>query len=52
MDETRAHYTEVRDLKSSILGNSLAIQRLRLCTFTPMDMGSIPGQGTKIPQAM
>ena len=27
-------------------------QWLRLCTFTAEGPGSIPGQGTKIPQAM
>ena len=31
-------------------GNSLAAQWLGLCTFTAMGPGSIPGQGTEIPQ--
>ena len=31
--------------------NSLAVQRLGLGTFTAEGLGSIPGQGTKIPQA-
>ena len=39
-------------LKAEIQGNSLAIQWLRLCTLTAEGLGSIPGQGTKIPQAM
>ena len=30
------------------LGNALAVQWLRFCTFTFEGMGSIPGQGTKI----
>ena len=29
-------------------GNSLAVQRLGLCTFTEEGLGSIPGQETKI----
>ena len=32
-------------------GSSLVVQRLVLGPFTAMDPGSIPGQGTKIPQA-
>ena len=32
-------------------GNSLVVQWLGLCTFTAEGLGSIPGQGTKIPQA-
>ena len=32
----------------SINGNSLAVQWLRLCTFTAGGTCSIPGQGTKI----
>ena len=33
------------------LGTSLAVQWLRLCTFTAVGLGSVPGQGTKIPHA-
>ena len=33
-------------------GNPLAVQRLELRTFTAGGPGSIPGQGTKIPQAV
>ena len=33
-------------------GNSLAVQWLGLGAFTAMGLGSIPGQGTKIPQAV
>ena len=29
-------------------GNSLAVQRLGLCTFTDEELGSIPGQETEI----
>ena len=32
-------------------GSSLAVQWLGLCAFTAMGLSSIPGQGTKIPQA-
>ena len=32
-------------------GNSLAVQWLGLGAFTTMGLGSIPGWGTKIPQA-
>ena len=32
-------------------GNTLAVQQLRLTAFTAEDSGSIPGRGTKIPQA-
>ena len=30
------------------LGNALAVQWLRFCTFTSEGIGSISGQGTKI----
>ena len=33
------------------LGNSLAVQWLGFHAFTAENMGSIPGRGTKIPQA-
>ena len=33
-------------------GNSLAVQWLGLGAFTAVGPGSIPGRGTKIPQAM
>ena len=32
------------------MGNSLEVQWLGLCTFTAADVGSVPGQGTKILQ--
>ena len=35
-----------------ISGNSLAVQWLRLHAFTAKGMSSIPGQGTKILQAV
>ena len=37
---------------NSILGNSLVVLWLGLWVFTVVDMGSIPGQGTKILQVM
>ena len=37
--------------KKTNLGNSLAVQWLVSCTFTAEGTGSIPGWGTKIPQA-
>ena len=33
-------------------GKSLEVQWLRLCALTVEGLGSIPSQGTKIPQAM
>ena len=33
-------------------GNSLAAQWLGLCAFAAEDAGSVPDQGTKIPQAV
>lgn len=33
-------------------GNSLVVQRLRLCTSTAGGKGSIPGRGTMIPHAV
>ena len=35
-----------------ILGNSLAVQWLGLSAFTAEGLGSVPGQGTKILQAV
>ena len=35
-----------------ILGNSLMVQCLGLHTLTAKDCGSVPGGGTKIPQAV
>ena len=32
-------------------GNSLVVKWLGLCAFTAKGLGSIPGRGTKIPQA-
>ena len=32
-------------------GNSLVVQWLGLCAFTAKGLGSIPGQGTKMPEA-
>ena len=39
-------------MKIMHVGNSLAVQWLGLPAFTAVGPGSIPGQGTKIPQAM
>ena len=38
-------------IKCNIGGTSLVVQWLRLYASTTGDMGSIPGGGTKIPQA-
>ena len=40
------------DFKVSCAGNSLAVQLLGLCAFAAESPGSIPAQGTKIPQAV
>ena len=37
--------------KNGLSGNSLAVQWLRLCTFTAEDLSSVSGCGTRIPQA-
>ena len=37
--------------KKKIIGSSLAVQLLRLRTFSAVGLGSVPGQETKIPQA-
>ena len=34
------------------VGNPLAVQQLGLCTDNAQDPGSVPGQGTKFPQAV
>ena len=39
------------EIKKAIPGNSLVVQWLGLHTLTAEGLGSIPGQGTKIPQA-
>ena len=39
-------------IKTDPLGNSPAVQWLGLGAFTARGVGSIPGWGTKIPQAM
>ena len=49
MDEPCKHYPPS---KNPITGNSLAAQWLGFHTFTAKGVGSVPGQGTKIPQAM
>ena len=40
------------DLKNMVLGNSLAVQWLRLLVLTAEGLGSIRGQGTKISQTV
>ena len=42
----------MQNLNLDFTGNSLAVQWLGLRTSTAGDTSSIPGQGTKIPQAM
>ena len=39
------------DFKTQQAGNSLAVQWLGLCAFTANGVGSVPAQGTMIPQA-
>ena len=39
-------------VKKIKIGNSLAVQWLGPCAFTAEGLGSIPGQGTKNPQAV
>ena len=39
-------------IKTEASGTSLAVQWLGLSTSTAQGAGSIPGQGTKIPQAV
>ena len=41
-----------QNAKCSHAGNLLVVQWLELCASTAGDMGSIPGQGTKIPYAI
>ena len=41
----------LRSLKKKNHGSSLEVQWLGLCAPTAGGMGSIPGHGTKIPQA-
>ena len=41
----------VSRFKVFLLGTSLAVQWLRLCTSTTGGVGSIPSRGTKIPHA-
>ena len=38
--------------KDLMIGNSLVVQWLELQTFTAKGVGSVPGRGTKNPQAM
>ena len=47
------HLPSVRiiDFSQAGKGNSLMVQQLKLCTFSADGLGSIPGGGTKIPQA-
>ena len=42
---------EMRTLKREKGGNSLAVQWLGIGALTAKGPGSVPGQGTKIPQA-
>ena len=42
---------ETTQLKNGQKGNFLVVQWLGLCTYTAEGAGSVPGQGTKIPQA-
>jgi len=48
----RDMYENICDLKQLGTENSLAVQWLGLCTFIARALGSNPGWGTKIPQAL
>ena len=51
--ENKTHNEEKKiQLKPNKTGNSLAVQWLELQALTAEGLGSIPGWGTKIPQAM
>ena len=54
LEEEMATYSSIHawkvPLKHIILGNSLEVQWLGLLTVTAGALGSIPGQGTKVPQ--
>ena len=39
-------------IKEKVCGNSLAVQWLGLHAFTAKGLGSVPGRGTRIPQAV
>ena len=43
-------YLNIKCVRNQISGNSLVVQWLGLCAFPAEGSGSIPGQGTKIPQ--
>ena len=45
------YYYNYSILRKSKLGNSLVVQWLELCAFTAEGTSSIPGSGTKSPQA-
>ena len=49
---SRLGYVVVLLWKKAFPRSSLAVQWLGLCAFTAVGLGSIPGRGTKIPQAM
>ena len=51
MKNQKANNTQDNDEKEGRRGNSLAVQWLGLRTSIAGGMGSIPGCGTKIPQA-
>ena len=50
--ECKLYLEKVFEGKESGLGTSLAVQWLGLRASTAGDVGSIPGRGTKIPQAV
>ena len=51
VNESTFSKEEISLLKKHPLGNSLAVQWLGLQPLTAQGLGSIPGWGTKIPQA-
>ena len=45
-------YVQGQDLIKLLIGSSLGVQWLGLCTFTAKGVSSIPGWGAKIPQGL
>ena len=50
-EKTALSLVIVPSSEQGTMGTSLAVQWLRLCASSAGGMGSIPGQGTKIPHA-
>ena len=48
---SRKNQKEKLEIKNTVTGNFPGSPLVRTCAFTVKGAGSIPGQGTKIPQA-